>query len=326
MERILIIQSAFIGDVVLATPIIEKLAVHFPEAKIDFLLKRGNQKILQNHPKLNKVYIWKQNEFRHLFKLSSIFKRNKYDLVLNLQRTIASGLITVLSGAKVKIGFSKNPFSFLFDEKVFYKFNGKHESSRNLGLIQSLTDKTYISPKLYPQKMDYAAVAKYQEFPYLCIAPSSYWKTKEFPQVKWIELIISLDDHWIIYLLGGKEDFSFCEEIRTHAERKNVINLAGKLEVLASAALMEKAKMNYVNDSSPLHIASAMNASINAVFCSSAPYFGFGPLTINSKVIEVEKELSCKPCAVHGKNECPLGHFDCAHSINIKQFDKPKIK
>ena len=302
MNKILIIQTAFIGDVVLATPIIEKLALHFPNVKIDFLLKSGNQKILQNHPKLHKIYTWKKNKkYQNLFKLTSIFKRNKYDLVLNLQRSFSTGLLTVLSGGKLKIGYAKNPLSFLFDEKVIYKYNGRHESSRNLGLIQSITDKTYVSPKLYPQNIDFAAVAKYQEFPYLCIAPASYWGTKELPQVKWIELIISLDDKWIIYLLGSQEDYAFCEEIRTHSERKNVINLAGKLDILASAVLMEKAKMNYVNDSSPLHIASAMNAPINAIFCSTTPYYGFGPLTINSKVIETEKKLSCKPCAIHGK-------------------------
>lgn len=328
MNKILIIQTAFIGDVILATPIIEKLHAFYPEAKIDFLLRKGNEKLLANHPKINKVLIWNKNKrkTRNLIKTIKKVRASEYDAVINVQRFFASGLICGLSRANLKIGFTKNPLSFLFTKSYEHKIRGLHETNRNLSLIQEITDKKYVSPKLYPREVDYASIAKYIDIPYICIAPTSVWKTKEFPQVKWVELILSLDDRFIIYLLGGPSDKIACEEIKDHTERKNVINLSGKLEFLASAALMKGAAMNYVNDSAPMHMASALNAPCNAVYCSTKPSFGFGPLSLDSKIIETNNELKCRPCGLHGKKECPLGHFDCGHTIQTKQFDKPEYQ
>jgi heptosyltransferase-2 len=79
---------------------------------------------------------------------------------------------------------------------------------------------------------------------------------------------------------------------------------------------MKYAKMNYVNDSAPLHLASSVNAPVTAFFCSTVPAFGFGPLSDQSKVIEV-KELYCKPCGLHGYKSCPEGHFKCGLEIDL---------
>ena len=85
------------------------------------------------------------------------------------------------------------------------------------------------------------------------------------------------------------------------------------------AALMEGAAMNYVNDSAPLHIASAMNAPVTAVFCSTVPAFGFGPLRENGRVVETTEKLDCRPCGLHGHRACPKGHFRCALGIGVEQ-------
>lgn len=328
MKKILIIQTAFIGDVILATPIIEKLKNHFPDCEIDFLLRKGNESLLKGHPHLNELLIWNKQskKYANLLALIKTVRSKNYDVVVNLQRFLASGLITAFSKGKDRIGFSKNPLAFTFTHKAPHKIRGSHETSRNLKLIEHLTDNKYIKPKLYPQNIDKASIAKYKDVDYLCVAPTSVWKTKALPMVKWIELILSLDDHFVIYLLGAPSDHQECEEIKQHSERKNVINLAGKISLLASAELMKHAKMNYVNDSAPMHLASSMDAPVNAVYCSTIPYFGFGPLSVKSKVIETPLQLNCRPCGIHGKKECPLGHFDCGHSIDVKQFDRPIAK
>ena len=92
-----------------------------------------------------------------------------------------------------------------------------------------------------------------------------------------------------------------------------VINLSGQLSLLQSAALMKGAQMNYVNDSGPLHLCSAMDAPVTAFFCSTIPGFGFGPLSSVKVVLETKEELSCRPCGMHGKSACPLGHFACGN-------------
>jgi heptosyltransferase-2 len=97
-------------------------------------------------------------------------------------------------------------------------------------------------------------------------------------------------------------------------------NLCGKLSFLQSAALMQAAEMNYTNDSAPLHFASAMNSPVTAVFCSTVPAFGFGPLRNNGKAVEIKERLSCRPCGLHGHKTCPEGHFKCAMEITNEQL------
>ena len=96
--------------------------------------------------------------------------------------------------------------------------------------------------------------------------------------------------------------------------------LCGDLSLLESAALMQDAKMNYVNDSAPMHFASSVNASVTAIFCSTIPDFGFGPRSEKSFVVESLAELTCRPCGLHGKKECPEGHFNCANNIDKEQL------
>jgi heptosyltransferase-2 len=120
-------------------------------------------------------------------------------------------------------------------------------------------------------------------------------------------------------LLGGKDNGAESELIQSLASNKNVIILAGKLSFLQSAALMKYAIMNYVNDSAPLHFASAVNAPVTAIFCSTVPTFGFTPLSDKSFIVETKQPLKCRPCGLHGYKACPLGHFKCAHTIETRQ-------
>jgi lipopolysaccharide heptosyltransferase II len=320
LKKILIIQTAFIGDVILATSLIEKLHQFYPESSIDFLLRKGNEDLLANHPIINEVLVWdkKNKKYDNLKSITRSIKKTQYDVVINLQRFASSGLITAFSGAKQKIGFKKNPLSFSFTKSIEHKIgNGTHEIERNQKLIAELTDNKAVQPKLYPSNKDYSAVEELKKTNYVCIAPTSVWFTKKLPKEQWIKVIDKVNDKSKIYLLGGPDDNSQCDEIRELSKNKNVINMSGKLSFLESAALMQNAKMNYVNDSAPLHIASAMNAPVTAYFCSTVPSFGFGPLSSNQAIIEVKKELKCRPCGLHGKKECPEDHFDCGKKIEI---------
>ena len=154
------------------------------------------------------------------------------------------------------------------------------------------------------------------------MAPASKWFTKQWPVEKWIQLVDALADRYDICLLGGKEDIALCEDIIQKTSAKRVENLAGQLSFLASAALMARAKMNIVNDSAPLHMASAMNAPVIALFCSTISNFGFGPLSETSWILESTHELACRPCGLHGKKACPLGHFRCAEIEIVEILNK----
>lgn len=328
--KILIIQTAFIGDVVLATPVIEKLHRQHPYAKIDFLLRGGNESLFAGHPFLHTILIWdkKTNKTKNLIKLIKQVRNTKYDLVINLQRFASSGLITFLSGAKEKTGFNKNPFSFCYAKRVKHIIgNGKHETERNLELVDELAkahnersrNNEPVKPHLYPTPSDYECVKEYKISPYICIAPSSVWFTKQFPAHKWMEFLNKVSTYKV-YLLGAVSDADLCNQIIYSSSNKNIVSLAGKLNFLQSAALMKDAVMNYSNDSAPLHIASSVNAPVTAIFCSTIPAFGFGPLSDTSFIVETAEKLDCRPCGLHGYKACPKKHFKCAETIRVEQL------
>ena len=323
MQKFLIIQTAFIGDVVLATGLIEKLHQYFPEAQIDFMVRKGNETLLTNHPFLREVLIWdkKENKQKNLLSMLKRIKNTRYDKVINVQRFAATGILTAFSRAKEKIGFDKNPFSFLFTKKIKHVIaDGQHEIDRNHELIRFFTDDIPAKPRLYPSEGDYSFTKELKKKSYICIAPASVWFTKQYPKEKWVGFIDKLPADLQVYLIGAPSDQAMCAQIIGSTVHKQVISLAGKLSFLQSAALMKDALMNYVNDSAPLHFASAVNAPTTAVYCSTVPSFGFGPLSDKRFVVEKTESLYCRPCGLHGYKSCPEGHFRCALEINDEQL------
>ncbi len=322
MKKFLVIQTAFIGDAILATPVLEKLNQFYPDSQIDLLLRKGNESLFGEHPFIKNLFVWdkKKGKYKALFSILKKVRKEKYDYVINLQRFATTGWFTCFSRAKTKIGFAKNPFSFCFDIKGDHKLEkGIHEVNRNLALIEDLTDSSFIKPKLYPSKQAFEKVKRYTEKPYICIAPTSVWFTKQAPQKLWINLINRLKHKYVVYMLGGKADFAACDLINKETEMR-AVNLCGRLNLLESSVLMKGARMNYVNDSAPLHLTSSLNAPVRAVFCSTVEDFGFGPLSDDSKVIEVKEKLECRPCGLHGKKQCPLEHFKCGNNIDVNDL------
>jgi ADP-heptose:LPS heptosyltransferase len=321
VKRILIIQTAFLGDVILATPLVAELKRIFPDAELDVLVKSGNQGLLENNPHLRKVFIFDKSKgkFKSIIELIRSFRNRKYDLIINLHRFGSSGLIAVSSGAKEVYGFKKNPFSFLYSKSFEHPFgDGTHEVSRNLKIISDLGAVSVRRPELYPSEHQELKVKPYKTGNYFCMAPASVWFTKQLPEHKWVELIQKRAKEGKVYLLGGPGDYELCKRIIERSGMEDVVNLAGKLDLLESAALMRGAVMNYVNDSGPLHLASAVNGPVTAYFCSTIPEFGFGPLSEISAVVQVDEKLECRPCGMHGFKSCPKGHFKCGNNIVIE--------
>jgi heptosyltransferase-2 len=352
VQKFLVIQTAFIGDVVLATALLEKLHACFPDAQVDFLVRKGNEALLSGHPWLHETLVWdkKKHKLKNLWAMSRRIRKNKYDKVINVQRFAATGLLTAFSGARETIGFDKNPLSRFFSKRIPHVISAPvepgvlpkgptvHEVDRNQTLISAFTDEKPAKPRLYPTAADDAHIRPYTVGPYITIAPASVWFTKQYPADKWANLIRRMPGRFTVYLLGAPSDKALCETIKASVADKpvlpseerdqypadtgavNVISLAGQLTFLQSAALMRNAVMNYVNDSAPMHFASAVNAPVTAVFCSTIPGFGFGPLSDESHIVEIEEPLDCRPCGLHGYKACPKGHFNCAKKIQDQQL------
>jgi heptosyltransferase-2 len=355
MQKILVIQTAFIGDLVLATALVESLHEQYPQSSIDIVVRKGNEPLFNEHPFINELIVWDKKNSKYLNWLSILKKMRvkNYDVLINLQRFAATGLWTILANANTTIGFDKNPFSFLFTHKVKHDIStlnqnisasAVHEINRNHALTSSLGEFPLAMPKLYPTKSDYEKVKVYQAQKYITIAPASVWFTKQFPLTAWVSLINELKFEGPIYILGGPADKALGDAIvnevlklnsntsnisttsNASSASKKIINLSGELGFLASAALQQKAVINYVNDSAPMHFCSAVNAPVVAIYCSTIPAFGFGPLSTNSFIVETQEKLACRPCGLHGKKQCPLGHFNCAQTIENAQLIAPLLQ
>ena len=323
--RILIIQTAFIGDVILALPIAQKIKRCFPESSIHFLLRAGNEGLLDNHLAIDRVWIWekRKDKLLNLYKLIKELRQQQFDKVINVHRFLSSGLITALVGARERVGFKNNPLSFLYTKKYPHiigdknSHNAPNEVVRNLSLVAEWTDRQLERPCVYPSEADRETVLKYKNEKYIVVAPCSVWQTKQYPIENWIKSLSLLEGKLMVYLIGSEGDREICETIGKG--RLNYINFAGKLSLLQSAALMEGAVRVIANDSAPIHLASAVNAPTTAIFCSTIPQFGFGPMSDDSEVVEYEGELACRPCGIHGFKQCPEGHFKCGKNIDIQR-------
>ena len=322
LQKILIIQTAFLGDVILATALVEKLYQHYPESELHFLVRKGNEHILEGHPFLSKILVFDKSErkYKNLLRLILEIRNQHYDLVVNVQRFFTTGLITLFSGAKIKAGFDKNPLSRFYTVKAVHDFDGSHETERNQKLIVWMTDVEPAMPKLYPSTANYEKVDTLTDKPYLCIAPASVWYTKQFPPQKWTEIIRSLTGKLMIYLLGSGKDANLADQIISSLPGDNIRNLCGQMDILDTAALMKNAVINIVNDSAPMHIASAMNAPVCVIYCSTIPRFGYGPLSDHKYIVEYSGDLYCRPCGIHGRDSCPEGHFKCALEIETAKI------
>jgi len=341
----LLIQTAFIGDVILMTALLEHLAQHEPATPVDVLVRRGNEALLAGHPHVRQVLIWdkKHRKYANLWQLLRRIRAAHYGRVVTLQRFASTGFLTAFSGAPARVGFAQNPFSRFFTRRVPHVIgDGTHEVARNLSLLDAALNEelrtggrrrpmkneelsgdnsSLTLPRLYPSAADEATAAVFAAAgPYVCLAPTSVWFTKQYPEEKWLELLAALPANLRVYLLGGPPDVAACGRLAAASNRENVTTLAGKLNLLASAALLRGAVMNYVNDSAPLHLCSAVGAPVTAVFCSTVPEFGFGPLSPVSFIVQTNEPLACKPCGLHGHGACPLGHFRCAHTIEVGQL------
>jgi ADP-heptose:LPS heptosyltransferase len=317
LQKILIIQTAHTGDVVLATGLIESIKAQVPDAQIDFLLRKGNESLLIGSHQLNKVLIWdkKKDKYRGLVRLLFTVRKQAYDAVINCQRFAASGLLCGGSAAPYRIGFKNNPLSFLFSHRVEHKIeSGVHETDRNHALLKVLGIWDKHLPRLYPPNPKIET-----KKPYIVIAPASVWFTKQWPEHKWKEFIQAVKLHYFIYIIGSVAEFELGERLSAQS-KDSVTNLCGKISLLEAAGVIKHAKMLFCNDSAPLHMASAVDVPTAAIFCSTIPDFGFGPLAEGSAVVESSVELSCRPCGLHGHKSCPKGHFKCAENISVQQL------
>jgi heptosyltransferase II len=330
VNHILVIQTAFIGDIVMSTPLFEGLRKIYPDASIDAVVNSRYVSILANNPNIRKIYGFDKSRPKslHLLRLIRTIRKNRYDLAVSMQRHLSSSLMMLLGGIGTRIGSSKQA---MLTRPVAFP-PGIHNREKAGLLLQEIHKQAYdLQTRLYPSENDNhvanTMISGNNRFR-LGVAPGSVWETKKWPKQSFIETISSLSDQADIYLIGGGQtDIELCREIAGQLPDKNIINVSGKLTLLQSAALIRELDLVLCNDSAPLHMANAMNTPVFAFFGPTVKRFGCYPYQPLDKMIETD--LYCRPCTKHGGKVCPEGHFRCMKEITpgrvvtmIRQFMK----
>jgi len=324
-RKILILQTAFAGDVILVTPLARGVKQIFPEAEVHFLVKPDTSNLLKNNPYINNVYTYDKRESERgigaLMRWMGNLRKEHFDVAFVPHRSLRSALLVWGAQIPRRVGFHRSAGSFLFTDVVPY-LNEVHEVERNLQLLRIFSkDEVNFKPELYPGPEEKRAVDEFlQEMKIepdekvLAMAPGSVWFTKRwFPQ-GFGEAADQVWRKWGIrsILIGGKEDEYLASQI-VGEQNEFVVNGMGRFSLLKSAELIRRCCAILTNDSAPLHLAVAVGTPVVAIFGPTVPSFGFAPYGEKHQV--VQKDLDCRPCAIHGGQKCPEGHFRCMKDI-----------
>lgn len=312
----LVIQTAFLGDVVLTTPLLAALARrHGP---VDVVTTPAAVVLLETHPAVRQVIVYdkkgKDRGITGFRRLVRALRSESYARAYLPHRSWRSGALAVAAGIPERIGFHDGP-RVLYTRTVHRPATG-HEVERLLALAAPVPDPPPpVALELTPQ--DHAMADRWLDQHgirgrFLALAPGSIWGTKRWPFYH--ELVHRMD--LPVVIVGGPEDRELAESVA--AAGHPAVSAAGELSLRASAALVARAALLLTNDSAPLHLATAVGTPIVAIFGPTIPDFGFGPRGPRDAIIEPPAPLECRPCSKHGPQVCPLGHHRCMHSISVE--------
>ncbi|HEY1952068.1 MAG TPA: lipopolysaccharide heptosyltransferase II [Gemmatimonadaceae bacterium] len=323
MAGSLVIQTSFLGDVILTTPLIAELARRGP---VDVLATPVGATVLANNPHVRTVLRYdKRGTYGSALGLwhtvKEIHNRRPYDAAYLAQGSFRSGLLAMLTGAKERIGFASSTGRVLYTRQLPYRPERHHaERLWSLSMSECADPPTrdQIRPRLYPSDEDRAHVdsllrrAGLGSEPFVALAPGSAWGTKRWPYYP--ELAARLAEEFRIAVVGSNADAALAQQIMGAVPAGAAIDATGSLGLLASAELIGRAQAIVTNDSAPEHLASAMGTPTVTVFGPTVPEFGFGPLA-ERKAVAGHDGLSCRPCHRHGPQKCPLGHWRCMREL-----------
>ena len=322
----LVIQTAFLGDVVLTTPLLEALATrHGP---VDVVTTPAAAALVETHPAVRRVIPYdKRGAERGLagfVRLVRTLRAERYEVAYLPHRSLRSAALAWLAGIPRRIGFADG-WRSLYTEARSRGMLG-HEIDRLLAL-GDVSGPTRARPALQVTPADRTATEGFLHAhgihePFIALAPGSIWGSKRWAYYP--ELAQQLVSSVAIVVVGSPEDAALGDEIvqaveagATPAEGR-VVNACGKLTLRQSAEAIRRSKALVTNDSAPLHLAQAVETPTVAIFGPTVPAFGFGPRGPRDSVVELTG-LPCRPCSRHGPPVCPLGHHRCMRDVGVER-------
>jgi heptosyltransferase II len=318
--RSLVVQTAFIGDMVLTTPLLAELARRGP---VDVVATPLSAPLLAGNPDVDTVIVFDKRRLsrgmRGLVRMARTIRDREPDVAYLAQGSMRSAALATLCGASQRVGFSTSSGRKLYTRTVRYRSDLHHAERlwQLAGGDELRATPEQLKPRLYPGEREVELVdqliagSALTGKPFVALAPGSIWATKRWPY--FAELARALAPHAPVAVVGGSDDGGLGRAIGEHVGR-GAIDLTGRLSLLASAELIRRAAVLVTNDSAPQHLASAMGTPTVTIFGPTVPEFGFGPLASGSVALG-HPTLPCRPCDRHGPRECPLGHWRCMREL-----------
>lgn len=339
-EKILIIQTAFLGDLILTTPFFHQIRKLYPNSTIHLLVNKGTESVLDGNPDIDRVFTLDKKKIKKsilgFWQFAKELKKEKYTIVYSPHFSYRSSLLSWLTSAKERIGYKESGFSFLHTKKVHRPRTGPHEVEKLFSLLWDNPTDYPIGREKRPflflsKEIIESAKNKMESFlnvrrDFVCISPSSLWETKRYPAegfAQLIQLILENTDLSII-LTGSPADSTLTESILNLVRSNSVpslgtskkeidlriLDLAGKTSLSELGAVISMAKVLISNDSSPVHYGSAFNTATVLIYGATVPDFGYSTVSEKQAIAEI-KNLYCRPCSIHGGRVCPEKHFRC---------------
>jgi heptosyltransferase-2 len=322
-EKILVVQTAFLGDAVLTLPMIQFLKDRFKDSLLDVLCIPSTSELFSYSPFVNDVIIYDKKgihkSFKSIFEIARFIKERNYTKIYSPHRSFRTAVIIYLTKIKSTFGFDNSSLKYVYKHLVHYDKN-IHEVARNLKLagFEVIEDNWKILPQVRvptdaKNKIEKLIGNKKEKI--AAVAPGSVWQTKVYPKEYFSKITEYLIKHgYFVYFIGGKEDQTLCEILQSeHPE--NSSSTAGNFSIIESIALLKNCSVLVTNDSAPTHLAMIADIPTLTIYCSTIPDFGFYPYNSQSNVISFDA-LKCKPCGIHGKNKCPIKTFDCGFNLH----------
>ena len=321
MSSSLVIQTSFLGDTVLTTPLLAQLANRGP---VDVVATPAAAALLANHPAVRTLIAYdKRGADRGLlglWRLAQRLRAARYDVAFLAQGSWRSAALALLAGIPSRLGFSTSAGRLLYSRRVAYR-DDLHHAARLLMLARPNGREptaAELRPTLAPGAAERAEVDAFLRERgagtgerLVAVAPGSVWGTKRWPHYP--QLAQALAGASRVVVVGSADDTPLADEIVAAAP--GTLDATGRLSLLASAELLGRCAVLVTNDSAPMHLASAMGTPTVALFGPTVPEFGFGPLAPRAIVVGHDA-LACRPCDRHGPHRCPLGHHRCMRELS----------
>ena len=336
--NILIVKLSAIGDVIHTLPALNAIRNYYPNANITWLVEEDAAPLLQGHEALDRVIVSKRkrwlkalrslsflNTIKEVYGFIKALRDTRYDMVLDFQALLKSGILIAITRGRRKIGFGKGldhmEHSYVFlNERIPAVDMEIHSLSRGIMLLNAVgipaNEVEYKLPMSDHDRKKIDELMKQHgingEKSLIAINPVAKWETKLWPNKKFAELADMLVDQYNLKIVftGGIKDYSIIQTI-TSSMKGRAINFAGKTTLTELAALYEKAALVISTDTGPMHLAAAVGTPVVALFGPTAPW-RTGPYGTGHQIITAE--LECSPCF---KRRCET--TDCMYQISVKQ-------